>query len=154
MTNKMRENKRNVNRKFDIIIGNWNKYTLLQKYMKGSLSSWKHLFEARLQMDSLSIKVLFKVSKIQSKWTPHSQTQIPTHRDIIKECVNASDEDAVIFTGSGSTGAINKLVNAMEIKAKKAKDTVVIVGPFEHHSNILPWKETGAEVRWDEDWRF
>ena len=23
---------------------------------------------------------------------------------------------------------------------------VVFVGPFEHHSNILPWKETGAKV--------
>ncbi|XP_072020829.1 probable cysteine desulfurase [Amphiura filiformis] len=67
-------------------------------------------------------------------------------RDIIKECVNANEDDAVIFTGSGSTGAINKLVHAMEIRGEKAKNTVVLVGPFEHHSNILPWKETGAEV--------
>ncbi|CAH3199388.1 unnamed protein product, partial [Porites evermanni] len=25
---------------------------------------------------------------------------------------------------------------------------VVLVGPFEHHSNLLPWKELGAEVIW------
>ena len=24
---------------------------------------------------------------------------------------------------------------------------IVFVGPFEHHSNLLPWKEVGAEVR-------
>ena len=23
---------------------------------------------------------------------------------------------------------------------------VVFVGPFEHHSNVLPWKESGAKV--------
>lgn len=23
---------------------------------------------------------------------------------------------------------------------------IVFVGPFEHHSNLLPWKELGAEV--------
>ena len=24
--------------------------------------------------------------------------------------------------------------------------TVVLIGPYEHHSNILPWRETGATV--------
>ena len=26
---------------------------------------------------------------------------------------------------------------------------VVFVGPFEHHSNILPWKETGTKVNYN-----
>ncbi|PIK46584.1 hypothetical protein BSL78_16562 [Apostichopus japonicus] len=67
-------------------------------------------------------------------------------RNIIKQCVNASDDDVVIFTGSGSTGAIHKLLNALEINGDRALQTVVLVGPFEHHSNILPWKESGATV--------
>ena len=25
---------------------------------------------------------------------------------------------------------------------------VVFVGPFEHHSNLLPWREIGATVIW------
>ena len=25
---------------------------------------------------------------------------------------------------------------------------VVFVGPFEHHSNLLPWREVGATVVW------
>lgn len=24
---------------------------------------------------------------------------------------------------------------------------IVFVGPFEHHSNLLPWRELGAEVK-------
>lgn len=36
-------------------------------------------------------------------------------REIIKSAVNASDEDCVIFTGSGSTGAVHKLVHALRI---------------------------------------
>ncbi|XP_787676.3 uncharacterized protein LOC582639 [Strongylocentrotus purpuratus] len=67
-------------------------------------------------------------------------------RDIIKKCVNATDDDALIFTGSGTTGAVNKLVSALLLKGERAKKTVVFVGPYEHHSNLLPWKETGAKV--------
>ncbi|XP_048585215.1 uncharacterized protein LOC5521527 isoform X3 [Nematostella vectensis] len=67
-------------------------------------------------------------------------------REIIKECVNATDDDVVIFTGSGTTGAIHKLIHALEMGGDKAKTTVVFVGPFEHHSNILPWKESGAKI--------
>ncbi|XP_033105807.1 uncharacterized protein LOC117108060 [Anneissia japonica] len=67
-------------------------------------------------------------------------------KEVIRDCVNASDEDAVIFAGSGSTGAIHKLVHALELEGDKAQRTAVLVGPFEHHSNILPWKETGATV--------
>ncbi|KAJ8036031.1 Cysteine desulfurase 1, chloroplastic [Holothuria leucospilota] len=67
-------------------------------------------------------------------------------RGIIKRSVNASSEDVLIFTGSGTTGAVHKLVKAMELEGVKAKQTVVFVGPFEHHSNILPWKETGATI--------
>ncbi|XP_014661429.1 PREDICTED: probable cysteine desulfurase isoform X2 [Priapulus caudatus] len=66
-------------------------------------------------------------------------------RDIIKKCVNASEQDVVIFTGSGTTGAIHKLISALQLNNNMtAYNTVVIVGPYEHHSNILPWKESGV----------
>lgn len=66
-------------------------------------------------------------------------------RDIIKKCVNASEDDVVIFTGSGTTGAIHKLIAALQLNNNmEAYNTVVIVGPYEHHSNILPWKESGV----------
>ncbi|KAF6022755.1 hypothetical protein EB796_018929 [Bugula neritina] len=64
-------------------------------------------------------------------------------RSFIKKCVNANEDDVLLFTGSGVTGAIHKLVSALNINPK---ETVVLIGPYEHHSNILPWKESGAKV--------
>ncbi|CAD5112093.1 DgyrCDS1333 [Dimorphilus gyrociliatus] len=66
-------------------------------------------------------------------------------RQIIKTCVNAGPDDVCIFTGSGATSAIHKLVNAMDV-SKSDGSFAVIVGPYEHHSNILPWKEAGAKL--------
>lgn len=67
-------------------------------------------------------------------------------RTIIKKCVNATEEDVVVFTGSGTTSAIHKLIHALQLEERKHEKHVVFVGPFEHHSNILPWKETGAKI--------
>ncbi|CAF1228182.1 unnamed protein product [Rotaria sordida] len=68
-------------------------------------------------------------------------------RLLIKKCVNATDDDVIIFIGSGSTAAINKLVNVLHLRDKDIQDkTVVFISTFEHHSNILPWKETGIEL--------
>lgn len=65
-------------------------------------------------------------------------------RDIIRESVGAEKNDVVIFCGSGATRAIHKLVNAIELNNQQL---VVFVGPYEHHSNILPWKEKNAKVK-------
>ena len=35
-------------------------------------------------------------------------------RDIIRRCVNASEEDAVIFAGSGANDVIENLVHVMQ----------------------------------------
>ena len=85
---------------------------------------------------------------------------------MIRTCVNASDEHAVIFAGSGATGAIDRLIAVLGIRIPGALDEkyhfsdtipvaerpVVFTGPFEHHSNELPWRETIADVvRIDED---
>ncbi|CAF0999794.1 unnamed protein product [Rotaria sordida] len=68
-------------------------------------------------------------------------------RAIIKKSVNAKDDDVVIFTGSGSTGAIIKLVGSLHLNQEESRaKTVVFFTAFEHHSNILPWKETGVEM--------
>ena len=37
-------------------------------------------------------------------------------RDIIRNAVNASESDSVIFVGSGVTGAIHKLIHALDFK--------------------------------------
>lgn len=69
-------------------------------------------------------------------------------RDIIRAACNASGDHAVIFTGSGATAGLNRLVNLFGVArmAAEGKQPVVLIGPYEHHSNILPWRESGAEV--------
>jgi selenocysteine lyase/cysteine desulfurase len=82
-------------------------------------------------------------------------------RGIIAGCVNAPrDTYAVVFCGSGSTAAIDKLVHVLGLRIPPALDDayalraqiptdqrpVVFIGPFEHHSNELPWRESVADV--------
>lgn len=82
-------------------------------------------------------------------------------RDTIRRAVGASrEEHAVIFAGSGSTGAIDRLLSILglripahledryQLSAAIPPDErpVVFVGPYEHHSNELPWRESIADV--------
>lgn len=69
-------------------------------------------------------------------------------RRTIAELCGARDEHAVIFTGSGATSGINRLVKLLGVSDAMAKGESVriIIGPYEHHSNILPWRESGAEI--------
>ncbi|HEY2673048.1 MAG TPA: aminotransferase class V-fold PLP-dependent enzyme [Rugosimonospora sp.] len=81
-------------------------------------------------------------------------------RRIIRDAVGGDDDTLVIFTGSGSTGAIDKLIAILGIRIPAVLEDryqlsaavpaderpVVFIGPFEHHSNELPWRESLAEV--------
>ena len=63
-------------------------------------------------------------------------------RDIIRNAVRASEHDRVLFEGSGATGAIHRLIHALNFTSPP----VVLVCPYSHHSSLLPWKELGATV--------
>ena len=71
-------------------------------------------------------------------------------RQVIHQAVGGTDQDLVIFCGSGATAAVAKLVGLLELggpgRAAPGPRPVVLVGPFEHHSNLLPWRESAAEV--------
>ncbi|HVB76465.1 MAG TPA: sulfur carrier protein ThiS [Candidatus Nitrosotalea sp.] len=81
-------------------------------------------------------------------------------RQIIRDSLGATAEHAIIFCGSGSTAAINRLVEVLNLRLgfeldqryglsshiPREQRPVVFIGPFEHHSNELPWRESIAEV--------
>ena len=81
-------------------------------------------------------------------------------RGMISDAVGGDQETVVIFAGSGCTGAINKLVGILGLRIPSNLDDryhldatidpeqrpVVFIGPFEHHSNELPWRESIADV--------
>ncbi|MFZ4717945.1 MAG: aminotransferase class V-fold PLP-dependent enzyme [Ilumatobacteraceae bacterium] len=81
-------------------------------------------------------------------------------RRIIRDAVNGDDDTLVIFCGSGATGAVDKLIGILNLRIPADLDRryglathipaterpVVFVGPFEHHSNEIPWRESIADV--------
>jgi len=81
-------------------------------------------------------------------------------RRIIADAVGGDDQTCVIFCGSGATGAIDKLIGIMNLRLPADLDDrfhlsdlippeerpVIFVGPFEHHSNELPWRESIGDV--------
>ncbi len=99
----------------------------------------------------------------------------------IKAAVNAGEDGRIIAIGTGATGAINKLQQILGVYCPPAtrarmlaeleacagaearaayeahlagRQPVVFVGPFEHHSNEVSWREglaTVVEVRLDAD---
>jgi selenocysteine lyase/cysteine desulfurase len=81
-------------------------------------------------------------------------------RRLVHRGVGGGDDDVVIFCGSGATGAINKLIEILNLRLPADLDArydlarhipvterpVVFIGPYEHHSNEIPWRESLADV--------
>lgn len=69
-------------------------------------------------------------------------------RATIARLVGAGDDGHVIFAGSGATAGLNRIARMLciEERVRAGQRVVVIHGPYEHHSNILPWRESGAEL--------
>ncbi|MEJ7833550.1 MAG: aminotransferase class V-fold PLP-dependent enzyme [Nocardioides sp.] len=81
-------------------------------------------------------------------------------RTIIRDAVGAGEDCVVIFAGSGCTGAIAKMIGVLGLRVPSALDDahaltehippaqrpVVFLGPYEHHSNEIPWRESIADV--------
>jgi selenocysteine lyase/cysteine desulfurase len=82
----------------------------------------------------------------------------------IKKCVNAGDEYRIINVGTGATGAINKLQQILgtylppatrkslhhnlgiDFTLNTDKLPIVFVGPYEHHSNEISWRDGLCEI--------
>ena len=81
-------------------------------------------------------------------------------RQIISDAVGGTGDHLVIFCGSGSTAAVSKLTAILGLRdpAGRAgrsrlasrfparRRPVVFVGPDEHPSSELPWRESSADV--------
>ncbi|XP_059639590.1 uncharacterized protein LOC132281961 [Cornus florida] len=78
--------------------------------------------------------------------------------EYVKRCLGCGEDDSIIFCGSGTTAAIKRLQEVMGItvpsilrerliKTLTSEERwVVFVGPYEHHSNLLSWRQSLAEV--------
>jgi selenocysteine lyase/cysteine desulfurase len=83
---------------------------------------------------------------------------VRTAASYIKRCMGAGADDALLFCGSGATAAVKRLQEAMGVAAppllraqalarmRVEERWVVFVGPYEHHSNLLSWRQSLADV--------
>ena len=81
-------------------------------------------------------------------------------RRIIRDAVHGDESTCVIFAGNGCTGAIDRLIGILNLRIPADLDAryrlrdqipseerpLVLIGPFEHHSNELPWRESIADL--------
>src|SRR5689334_23368102 len=81
-------------------------------------------------------------------------------RRIIHDAVGGDEDTIVVFAGSGTTGAIAKLIGILGLRIpsgledrhhlsrhiQREERPVVFIGPYEHHSNEIPWRESIADV--------
>ncbi len=82
----------------------------------------------------------------------------------IKKSMGADENDRIICIGTGATGAITKLQQILgtflppatraqieqsadcDLEKIKAQSPVIFVGPYEHHSNEISWRDGLCEV--------
>lgn len=81
-------------------------------------------------------------------------------RSQVRSAVNGTAQHKVIFTGAGATAAIDKLIGMLNLRLPPQLDgqhgfdqqipdsqrPVVFIGPYEHHSNELIWRESIATL--------
>ena len=97
----------------------------------------------------------------ETSFTGKQSTQFREQaRAVIHSALNTAKKHQVIFTGSGATAAINKLIDMLnlrlpaelndlhkfEAQISEQQKPVVFIGPYEHHSNELPWRESIATL--------
>ena len=100
--------------------------------------------------------------------TGRHMTNILHHAELlIKKTLNAESNCSVIAVGTGATGAISKLQEILGVKIHPAtkklaltlvpefgnlitrfneRKPIVFIGPYEHHSNDIMWREALVEV--------
>jgi len=91
---------------------------------------------------------------VTSKTGRQTSDYVDESRQSIKNALACNKSDRVFFTGTGATGAVNKLVALLGLETvinkkgttESENGPLIIVGPYEHHSNILPYRESTAVV--------
>ncbi|HZX00443.1 MAG TPA: aminotransferase class V-fold PLP-dependent enzyme [Trueperaceae bacterium] len=78
--------------------------------------------------------------------------------EYIKECLGADEHYKLLFPGTGATGALKRLQEILGVSVPPqhrqrlleslpaSERPVVFVGPYEHHSNEVSWRESLAQV--------
>jgi selenocysteine lyase/cysteine desulfurase len=70
-------------------------------------------------------------------------------KEVIRRCTGSTKQDAVIFTGAGSSAAITHAIHAMDLgrcEKLQGEKPIILITDTEHHSNNLPWRLLAADL--------
>ncbi|KAL6008261.1 hypothetical protein ACLOJK_033767 [Asimina triloba] len=88
----------------------------------------------------------------------HTTQLVQESCQFIKHCMGAGPHDVLLFCGTGSTAAVKRLQEVMGVAVPSvirprvldclapSERWVVFTGPYEHHSNLLSWRQSLAQV--------
>lgn len=87
----------------------------------------------------------------ETSYTGKTTTQLrEAARQAVMSSVGADADYAVIFAGAGATAAINRCSHILGLQTPSESLSlsrpVVFLGPFEHHSNDLVWRECDVDL--------
>lgn len=104
----------------------------------------------------MRVSMSYANSHTEDDYSGHQTTRLYHEaKEMIRKTLGANDQYVVLSPGSGTTGAIMKLAQILGIyhapaNPRTAPDSnkipVVFIGPYEHHSNDLIWREGDALV--------
>lgn len=121
------------------------------------VASGKALYNVEAQLQQLL--PLYANTHTEDSATGAYSTNL-THQasEYIKKQLGGNEQYKVVFCGSGSTAAVRRIQDILGISVCStqrevllshlpiSERPVVFVGPYEHHSNEVSWRETLAEV--------
>jgi selenocysteine lyase/cysteine desulfurase len=105
---------------------------------------------ARLVEDAVTRAVLpvYGNTHTETSFTGRQTTALrELARRAVRTACGATDDHGVIFCGAGATAAIDKFGRVLGLHLPvDGPRPVVFVGPFEHHSNDLIWREWPVDL--------
>eukprot|EP00121_Abeoforma_whisleri_P000022 Awhi_evm1s21 len=141
----------------DGVIGNFQEFTTPWGLKQAVYADYTASGRLMNQVENFMLKEVFPFYSNTHTRSNHFGSKTTTmmnmaRSNILTNVHGDEEKDAIIFAGAGATGAINKFVSLLQI-SKLAKASmkmkykpVVFISSLEHHSTILPWRESGALV--------
>ncbi len=122
------------------------------------IASGRHLRSVEDALDR-AVLPLYANTHTEDSATGAITTRL-THEaaEYIKECLGADEHYKLLFPGTGATGALKRLQEILGVSVPpqhrqrlldglpESERPVVFVGPYEHHSNEVTWRESMAQV--------
>ena len=140
VTSTLTEVRKNIIGRNSTFTNHYGKHKIIYADFTGSNQAYKPI-ENKILND-----ILPYYANVHSK-SAHNAKLMTSHieqsRNIIRKSVNATKNDEIIFAGAGCTGAFHILFSELDFDPKK---TTVFITPYEHHSTLIPWRESGVQL--------